>query len=248
VKKRRRDVKYRKTNDDSLRARSDYARHDGGPEVHDVHQDVPADILHGMMLDYYQANIYVSASKSVEIELATRNQGSADETSLNLWMAERRKRITASSCGQIAKRRSTTKVANLVKTLLYTSFRGNTATQWGHMQEPETQCTYHLKKCRISSAITICNSGFVIHPIHQWLGASPDGLVGDPISADPEGIVESLHHQEAGSLGCCLQRKELLFGQKGWVAPTTTHALVLLPNPGDYVLHRAQVVRFCCKN
>ena len=100
VKKRRRDKKYRKTNDDSLQACRDYARHDGGPEVHDAHQDVPADILHGMMLDYYQANIYVSASKSVETELATRNQGSADEISLNLWMAERRKRITGSQPGE----------------------------------------------------------------------------------------------------------------------------------------------------
>jgi len=58
------------------------------------------------------------------------------------------------------------------------------------MQEPETQRTYLLEKHRVSSDITICNSEFVMHPIHHWLGASPDGLVSDPTSADPEGIVE----------------------------------------------------------
>ena len=224
VKRKRRDTKYGRTNDDSLQARSDYARHDGGPEVHEVHQDVPADFLQGMMMDYYQANVYVAASKSLELESATRNQGAAEEIALNLWMAERRKRITASSCGQIAKRRSTTKVANLVKTLLYTSFRGNTATQWGHEQEPETQRIYLLQKRSVSPDISICKSGFVIHPVHHWLGASPDGLVNDPTSADPEGVVEyknpysirMLALQDAASKGkdFCLVQKEGSFQLK----------------------------------
>ena len=43
VKRRRITTKYRKTNDDSLRARCDYDRHDDGPSVHEVHQDVPCD-------------------------------------------------------------------------------------------------------------------------------------------------------------------------------------------------------------
>ena len=52
VKKRRRDTKYRETKfNNSLQAHSEYAQHDSGPEVHDVHLDVPADILHGTMSD-----------------------------------------------------------------------------------------------------------------------------------------------------------------------------------------------------
>ena len=113
-----------------------------------------------------------------------------DDISANLWMAERRNRVTASSCGQIAKRRTTTKVASLVKTLLSLSFRGNTATQWGHIQEPLTKEAYLLEKRRVSPDIVVIDSGFVVHPHHHWLGASPDGLVNDPTSADPEGIVE----------------------------------------------------------
>ena len=94
--------------------------------------------------------------------------------------------MTASMCGQIAKRRSTTKVAKLVKTLLYPTFRGNVATQWGIDQEPETQHLYLLQKRLVSPGISVCKSGFLIHHSHHWLGASPDGLVIDPSSSDPE--------------------------------------------------------------
>ena len=99
------------------------------------------------MIDYYKANVLVSPAKVLEIEAATRSQGSADELASNLWMTERRKRITSSVCGQIAKRRSTTKVANLVKILLYTSFKGNDATKWGISQEQDTQRAYHNQSC-----------------------------------------------------------------------------------------------------
>ena len=33
-------------------------------------------------------------------------------------------------------------------------------------------------------------SGLTIHPQHHWLAASPDGLITDPSSPDPAGIVE----------------------------------------------------------
>ena len=186
VKQRRLAIKYRKSNDNSLQARCDYARHDNGPSVHEVNQDVPANYLQGLMMDYYKANVLVSPAKVLEIEAATRSQGSADELASNLWMAERRKRITSSVCGQIAKRRSTTKVANLVKTLLYTSFKGNDATKWGISQEQDTQRAYQNR----SPAIAVRNSGLTIHSSHHWFGASPDGLVYDPKADDPEGIVE----------------------------------------------------------
>ena len=51
VKQRRSARKYRKTNDDSLQARHDYARHDDGPGVLDVNHDVPGDYLQGLMMD-----------------------------------------------------------------------------------------------------------------------------------------------------------------------------------------------------
>ena len=105
-------------------------------------------------------------------------------------MAERRKRITASVCGIIAKRRTTTKVGNLVKTLLYSTFRGNTATEWGKLQESKSKEAYLCEKRHVSPHITVTESGLVVHHHHHWLGASADGLVYDPSSTEPEGIVE----------------------------------------------------------
>ncbi len=108
--KRRMATKFRKTNDDSLQARRNYARRDGGPDVNEVHQDIPGDYLQCIVMHYYPANVSLSRAKALELESATRGQGMANDIATNLWMAERRKRITASVCGQIAKCRSTTKV------------------------------------------------------------------------------------------------------------------------------------------
>lgn len=106
------------TNDNSQQARRDYARHNDGPGVSDVPADVPNDYLQKkMMLDYYAATVAVTDEKKEEVERVTRKQGN-DDIGGNIWMAERRKRITSSNTGIIAKHRSTTKVANLVKTLL----------------------------------------------------------------------------------------------------------------------------------
>lgn len=124
--------KYQNTNDDSVKAHRDYTRHDDGPGVQEVDRDLPGDMLQGIMSDCYRAYVRMSPAQLFEVELTTRGQGSADESTSNCWKAERRKQIASSSCGQIAKRRNTTKVASSVKTLLYSTFRGNAATQWGH--------------------------------------------------------------------------------------------------------------------
>ena len=58
--------------DDSLKERTDYDRHDDGPGVAEVHQDLPEEYLQNLMIDYYNA----------------KNQGLADELATNLWMAE----------------------------------------------------------------------------------------------------------------------------------------------------------------
>lgn len=189
-KERRKQVKYRKTNDNSQRARSDYARHDDGQGVKDIVKDVPQEYLEQMMLDYYTANVKVSDQKRLDIEQLTTGQGTPEDTGSNIWLAERRKRITSSNTGMIAKRRATTKVANMVKSLLYCTFRGSVATEWGKLQEPATCQAYIDAKRTNSPTISVKSSGLVIHPEHQWLATSPDGLVTDPAVSDPAGIVE----------------------------------------------------------
>ena len=190
AKSSRHASKYAKTNDDSLRARSDYSRHDDGPGVQEVDSVLPQAYFQGQIIDYYSANVNVTDSRIVEVERSTRGQGTATEVAGNLWLAERRKRITSSVTGNIAKRRSTTKVAPLVKTLLYSTFWGNAATQHGHEQEPATREAYLSAKRECSPGISTQPSGLVIHPTHHWLAASPDDLVTDPASSDPLGVVE----------------------------------------------------------
>ncbi len=169
AKASRRASKYAKTNDDSFQARSDYARHDNGPGVRDVESGVPQAYLQGLMIDYYRANVSVTDSGIVEIERATRGQGTSDDVTNNLWKTERRKRITSSTAGTVDRRRSTTKVAPLVKTLLYNTFRGNAATTHGHKQEPATRIAYIQAKLANSPAISTQPSGLVIHPVHHAL-------------------------------------------------------------------------------
>ena len=186
----RRAAKFKRTNDNSSQAKRDYARHDDSPGVREAASDVPQAYLQGLMLDYYHANVLISDAKVIEIETMPRGQSTAEDIASNMWLAERRRRITSSVTKQIAKCRSSTKVANLVKTLLYNSFRGNAATTWGKLEEPAAREAYLQMKRSSSAEITTQLSGLVIHPSHHWLAASPDDLVYDPGSVDPLGIVE----------------------------------------------------------
>ena len=186
----RRASKHAKANDDSLQARRDYARNNDGPGVQEVDSNVPQAYLEDLLLDYFRGNVSVIESKLLDIEMVTRGQSTLNGVTTNLWLTERRKRITSSVMGTIAKHRTTTKVASLVKTLLYNYFRGNAATQYGHDQEAHTRDIYRQTKRTSSPGIWTQPSGLVIHPTHHWLAASPDDLVTDPSSPDPLGIAE----------------------------------------------------------
>ena len=95
--------------------------------------------------------------------------------------------ITASNVGTIVKRRSSTKVANTVKQLLYTTFRGNAATRWGTLQEPVSRTRYIQQKSSVSS---IKDSDLVVSSDYPWLAANPDGFVEDSQYSPQEGIVD----------------------------------------------------------
>lgn len=58
--------------------------------------------------------VQVTESASKELEIVTRGQADNE-----LWMAERKTRLTASHFGEICKRRPTTPSARLVESLLY---------------------------------------------------------------------------------------------------------------------------------
>ena len=68
------------------------------------------------------------------IEQNTKDQGDSD-----LWMAERRKRITASVTGGIAKMKTNTKRSTRVKNMLYSRFKGSEVTRYGSLREEATR-------------------------------------------------------------------------------------------------------------
>src|SRR5699024_4022746 len=53
-------------------------------------------------------------------------------------------------------------------------FEGNIATQYGQQHEPLAVLDYMSE-----TGVNVVEAGFYIHPEHDWLGASPDGFIGD---------------------------------------------------------------------
>ena len=86
------------------------------------------------MISCYNSEVVVDSDNANSIELNTRSHTHDDDQSV-IWFCERRKRITSSNAKSVAKRKSTTPVAHLVNQLLYSTFRGNSATRWGLQQE-----------------------------------------------------------------------------------------------------------------
>lgn len=53
-------------------------------------------------------------------------------------------------------------------------FTSNQATEWGTFHESGIMAEYAME-----TGNTPVECGFFVHPEHDWLGASPDGLIGD---------------------------------------------------------------------
>ena len=186
VKAKRRTSKYSST-DDTKVARQAYSRHNGGVSPDEIDGDVPRDHLEQLKSGYYSTKVEVSAEEAKSIERRTIDQ--ADD---EFWMNERRKRITASKVGTIAKMRVTTKCSAKVQQLLYNKFRGNTATRYGQNNEDEARKVYvHYMKEKGHTEIHVDCCGLFISPENPWLAASPDGLVTDPADESSHlGLVE----------------------------------------------------------
>jgi len=81
--------------------------------------DLSPQNLYDLMEKHYLAEVIVTEARSQEVSRNTSGQG-ALPNSRQLWLDERRKRITSSNTGKIAKRRATTKVTATIAHLLYT--------------------------------------------------------------------------------------------------------------------------------
>lgn len=102
------------------------------------------------------------------------------------WRLARLGYVSASSIGQVmAKGAGKTRQAYLEKVVAerLTQELGdgftNASMEWGVQNEAHARATYE-----VMNSVFVDKTGFWKHPTIQWLGASPDGLVGD------DGLIE----------------------------------------------------------
>ena len=114
----------------------------------------------------------ITEERRREIERSTRGQAESEQ-----WMVERRKRLTASKVGSIAKMRKTTKRSSKVKIYCIVVLEAmkplGTAWQLRRKQDKTISLTLFVSL------------------IDPWLAVSPDGIICDPRdSAHILGVVE----------------------------------------------------------
>lgn len=105
------------------------------------------------------------------------------------WFAQRLGKVTASKVADVIARTKTGYSAsreNYLAQLVVERFTGqptesytNAAMQWGTDQEPFARAAYEN-----ATGVLVEECGFVLHPVIDASGASPDGLVGD------DGLIE----------------------------------------------------------
>ena len=94
------------------------------------------------------------------------------------WFEQRKGRVTGSNVGAIIGLNPYKSADDVLRQMVreyhgYESeFTGNVATEWGSYNESGAQAEYTMETGRV-----IAETGFHVHPLHEWLGASPDGYV-----------------------------------------------------------------------
>lgn len=114
-----------------------------------------------------------------KIEAATRDQAADPE-----WHRLRRPRITSSRFREVCFVRGMSSAQSLAARLLKGT-RQTADMKRGADMESEAASEY----CQLKS-VNYTPCGLVIHPDAPWLGASPDGLIFDPATQPPFGLVE----------------------------------------------------------
>jgi putative phage-type endonuclease len=103
------------------------------------------------------------------------------------WLLDRLGHVTASKADCVLAGKETAKRHGYIIQLVTERLTGqvqdsfsNSAMAWGTEQEPVARAVY---QSTLAGDLFVEETGFVKHPTIEWLGASPDGLVG-------EGLVE----------------------------------------------------------
>lgn len=121
------------------------------------------------------------------IENITRGQSDKQ-----MWHTHRQPRITATKCYRVAVQRDTTSPTKIIKDVLgYNKAFQSKAMKEGILMEDKIINEYIVfKKKNGAQGVSVSKCGFFVSKSHGFLGASPDGLVEDPSSNDPQGLIE----------------------------------------------------------
>lgn len=122
----------------------------------------------------------------------------------NEWFEARKNRVTGSVIGAIIGLSPFMKKNDVMRSMVRahhgaeSEFQGNIATNYGTVHEPMATMDFELETGKKVEEV-----GFFVHPEHDWLGASPDGFVGDdavieikcPYGKRNGGEFKSIHEQ-----------------------------------------------------
>ena len=135
----------------------------------------------------FKDSLTTSGDTIHRIECDTRNQRNSP-----FWYEVRRYRITASIFGVILRRRPDTPPDALVLKILQPKQFKSAATEWGVHQEPLAIQEYiRHQQGHGHPNLSVAPCGFHISKSHPYLGATPDGVVYDPLNLDePFGFLE----------------------------------------------------------
>lgn len=111
-----------------------------------------------------------------------------------LWKDIRVGRITSSQFHQVLSRKDTTPADGLLKSIMgYSTIPRTAAMQWEISHEATALAAY-LKQVNNGFpediAIRHTPAGITLYPEYSFLGASSDGLIHDPASPNPNGLIE----------------------------------------------------------
>ena len=139
---------------------------------HERYRLLKAEDLQRKAIEIFMS-ISISPTECDAIETATQLQRDSE-----VWEAQRRGRITASSFHDVYALRDTTSTKSLCKRLLMPkSLSHIAAVKWGIDNEDEARQQYTQEMSSSHGNFCCKPSGLVVNPLYPHLGASPDGII-----------------------------------------------------------------------